>query len=86
VGRLAAELLAGIDAYRHFAREYVHDEDRLVRLRESMFGQLAERLSQDGYAGHSADVWAVLTIDVELNAQGLDVWLKRRQHLSTRGG
>lgn len=80
VERLAADLHAGIDAYRYIALEHEHDDERLARLRESMFGYLAERLVQHGYSGDSDDMWAVLSIDVELNAQGLDVWLKRRQH------
>jgi glyoxylase-like metal-dependent hydrolase (beta-lactamase superfamily II) len=86
VERLAADLHAGIDAYRHIALEHEHDDERLARLQESMFGYLAERLTQHGYAGSTEDMWTVLNIDVDLNAQGLDVWLKRRQHLRTGGG
>lgn len=80
VPRLAADLHAGIDAYRSMALEHEHDDDRLVRLRESMFGYFAERLAEHGYTGDAEDMWSVLSIDVDLNAQGLDVWLKRRAH------
>ncbi len=78
--RLAADLHAAVDAYRYIALEHERDDRRLVRLRESMFAYLAERLREHGYAGGSDDMWAVLGIDVDLNAQGLDVWLKRRRH------
>ena len=79
VPRLAADLHAGIDAYRFIALEHEHDDLRLKCLRESMFAWLAERLLQHGYTGDTDDMWSVLHIDVELNAQGLDVWLRRRQ-------
>lgn len=79
VPRLAADLHAGVDAYRHIALEHEHDDDRLPRLRESMFAYLAERLVRHGYTGDTDDMWSVLSIDVDLNAQGLDVWLDRRK-------
>lgn len=77
--RLVADLHAGIDAYRHMALTHEQDDDRPERLRESMFAYLGERAHAHGYAGDSDDLWSLLGIDVDLNAQGLDVWLKRRK-------
>lgn len=78
--RLAADLHRGIDAYRHIALEHEHDNERLQKLRDGMFAWFAEGLLERGYAGDSDAMWAVLGFDVDLNAQGLDVWLKRRRN------
>ena len=78
--RLAVDLHRGIDAYRHIALEHEHDDERLQKLRDSMFAWFGEGLLEHGYSGDSDAMWAVLHIDVDLNAQGLDVWLKRRRN------
>jgi glyoxylase-like metal-dependent hydrolase (beta-lactamase superfamily II) len=78
--RLAADLHRGIDAYRRIALELEHEDQRLASLRDGMFGWFTESLLERGYAGDTEDMWAVLHIDVDLNAQGLDVWLRRRRN------
>lgn len=77
--RLVSDLHTGIDAYRFMALDNEHAEERLQELQSAMFAYLAERLQQHGYKGSEDDMWSVLSIDVNLNAQGLDVWLARRQ-------
>jgi hypothetical protein len=77
--RLVGDLHTGIDAYRFMALDNEHTDDRLEVLQGAMFSYLAERLQQHGYNGDEDDMWSVLSIDVNLNAQGLDVWLARRQ-------
>ncbi|HNP36073.1 MAG TPA: MBL fold metallo-hydrolase [Woeseiaceae bacterium] len=77
--RLVSDLHSGIDAFRFMALDAEQSEDRLQQLRRCIFGYLAERLAQHGYDGDEDAMWAVLSIDVDLNAQGLDVWLKRRE-------
>ena len=38
-----------------------------------------EQLDEHDYHGDREQVAAVMSIDVELNAQGLEVWLERRK-------
>tara|TARA_R110002049_G_scaffold20717_32_gene76104 strand:+ start:6245 stop:7213 length:969 start_codon:yes stop_codon:yes gene_type:complete len=77
--RLVSNLHAGIDAYRFMALEVEHAPDRREKLRSRMFQYLAEGLQRHGYKGDEDAMWSVLNIDVDLNAQGLDVWLDRRK-------
>ena len=75
--RLAAEMHAGIDAYVAIARRHADDENRDQAVRDSIFDYYADRLERHGFAGDRAAVWSVLGMDVELNSQGLAVWLDR---------
>jgi glyoxylase-like metal-dependent hydrolase (beta-lactamase superfamily II) len=77
--RLASQMHAGIDAYVAIANQHEHDDNRLEGLRESLFEYYVEQLDEHGYDGGREEAAAVLSIDVELNAQGLDVWLQRRK-------
>jgi glyoxylase-like metal-dependent hydrolase (beta-lactamase superfamily II) len=76
VERLASQMHAGIDAYVTMARRHEHD-DQPAALRESLLDFYAEQLEDHGYRGDRDTVREVLGIDIELNAQGLEVWLKR---------
>ena len=77
--RLAADLHAGIEAYRAMALANESADDRPAALRQSMFDYFAERLRAHGFSGDRDTMKDILVIDVELNAQGLDVWLERRK-------
>jgi glyoxylase-like metal-dependent hydrolase (beta-lactamase superfamily II) len=77
--RLAAQMHAGIDAYVAIANEHEHDDNRPAALRDSLFEYYVEQLDEHGYEGDRDQVAAVMNIDVELNAQGLEVWLERRK-------
>ncbi len=78
LGRLAADMHTGIDAYRQMALDAEGAADRQATLETSMFDYLSRRLEAHGFEGDRAAMWPVLEIDVRLNAQGLDVWLTRR--------
>lgn len=75
--RLAGQMHAGIDAYVAMARQHEHDDNRSMVLRESLVDYYAEQLEDHGYVGDRDMLLAALGIDIELNAQGLEVWLKR---------
>ena len=79
VARLAGQMHAGIDAYVAMARQHEHEDDRCAALRESLRDYYAEQLEEHGYVGDREMMREVLGIDIELNAQGLEVWLKRQQ-------
>lgn len=76
--RLATQMHAGLDAYVRMAKEHAQDHDRAAALRAGMFEYYERRLVEHGYAGDRDAMWSVLSIDVELNAQGLDVWLSKQ--------
>lgn len=75
--RLALEMHEGIDAYVDMAKDHENDDDRLGALRKSLFEYYVERLEGHGYDGDRELIQSIMSIDVELNAQGLDVWLER---------
>lgn len=77
--RLAQQMHAGIDAYVQMAEQVESDDDRTGKLRELLFEYYAERLDEHGYDGGRKGIRSVMEIDISLNAQGLDVWLGRRQ-------
>jgi len=77
--RLASDMHAGIDAYVAMARRHARDQDRSTRLKESLFDYYVERLEQHGYSGDRNAILAVLGLDINLNSQGLEVWLDRQQ-------
>ena len=77
VDLLAADLRVGLAAYQRIARANADAPDRHARLYAELMdfhlGQLRER----GNPLTEARARAVLDIDVEINAQGLEVWLDR---------
>ena len=80
--RLARDLHAGIEAYREMALDAEAEHDRLAALRQRMFEYLAGRLVAHGFGGDRDTMQEIIGIDVELNAQGLSVWLDRRKKQS----
>jgi len=75
--RLAAEMHDGIDMYVALARRHESGGDRSTALRKSLFEYYVERLEGHGYHGDREMIQSILSVDVELNAQGLEVWLER---------
>ncbi|MTW20854.1 MBL fold metallo-hydrolase [Allochromatium palmeri] len=60
-------------------REEGQPEDgRQGRIKESVTAHLTQRAREHGVDLHDAHIQELLTVDTELNAQGLEVWLQRR--------
>ena len=76
--RLAADMHAGIDAYVAMARAAAGRADRADWLRRAMFDYFVGRLAEHGFAADHDALRSLLDLDVELNAQGLEVWLDRQ--------
>jgi glyoxylase-like metal-dependent hydrolase (beta-lactamase superfamily II) len=76
VPRLAALLLDQVDAMVALARELQDAPQRHERLKQALRTLYLDRLREHGFADadHAAEL---LAMDVELNAQGLAVWLDR---------
>ena len=79
LGRLATDMHAGIDAFVAMAREHQDDENRAEVLRASMFEHFVAGLADHGYTGDRESMYSILDVDVELNSQGLEVWLSRQK-------
>ncbi|MEI2431464.1 MBL fold metallo-hydrolase [Lysobacter yananisis] len=76
--RLGAELIEQIDDMVRMARAaQVGGEGMHARLTAALADYYAARARAHGSALSDAQVRAALAIDVELNAQGLEVWLAR---------
>ncbi len=75
--RLAAEMHHGLDAFVAIAERHRATDNRKAALQGSLFEYSAERLAEHGYSGDVDTIHAVLDMDIDLNAQGLEVWLDR---------
>jgi hypothetical protein len=76
--RLAGDLHAAIDEFVGIARRHASAADRSSRIRQDMFDYLDRRLDAHGYTGDAATRHRLIDADVELNSQGLEVWLSRQ--------
>ena len=77
LGRLAADMHAGIDAFVEMARAHQAEPNRGERIQQAMDDYLSGRLVEHGFKGDRAAIWSLLEIDIVLNAQGLVSWLER---------
>jgi len=75
--RLAADMHKGIDAFVSMAREHASKEKRTEILQAAMFEYFVAGLGDHGFKGDREIMWSILNIDVNLNTQGLEVWLDR---------
>jgi glyoxylase-like metal-dependent hydrolase (beta-lactamase superfamily II) len=75
--RLAADLHECVNDFVALARKHEDDSDRSTRIRQGMFDYLSGRLESHGFEGGATRRHELLDIDVELNSQGLEVWLDR---------
>jgi glyoxylase-like metal-dependent hydrolase (beta-lactamase superfamily II) len=76
--RLAGDLHVAIDEFVAIARRHAATDDRSSRIRQDMFDYLDRRLDAHGYTGDAATRHRLIDADVELNSQGLEVWLSRQ--------
>jgi glyoxylase-like metal-dependent hydrolase (beta-lactamase superfamily II) len=75
VERLAADLHAQIDAMVALARAAADQPDRHAALMESLTDLYADRAEAHGWTHGREALQRVLAMDIELNAQGLAIWL-----------
>ena len=75
VERLAADLHAQIDAMVALARAAAGQPDRHAALMASLTDLYAERARAHGWAHGREALRQLLAMDIELNAQGLAIWL-----------
>lgn len=75
--RLARELKQRVAAFAGLARRLASAPGRTAAMRSEMFALLSAWLDEHGYTGDAALRHRLLDDDVELNVQGLEVWLDR---------
>ena len=86
VTRLADELRHSIREFSDIALEVDSiGEIGRARMAERMLDSLLRRLRTHGCTLPQAQIHELLRLDVELNAQGLDVWRERRRKAGTGG-
>jgi glyoxylase-like metal-dependent hydrolase (beta-lactamase superfamily II) len=76
--RIGQQLLAQIDAMVDAARALANESDRHVKLRAAFREIYVNELRRCGSTLSDAQIDPLLETDVELNAQGLGVWLDRQ--------
>ncbi|MFC3714744.1 MBL fold metallo-hydrolase [Luteimonas soli] len=77
VARLGADLIEQVDAMVALARGCDGGSDRHARLVDALTAFYVERARRHGVVDAAAVVPRLLALDIELNAQGLEVWLDR---------
>jgi glyoxylase-like metal-dependent hydrolase (beta-lactamase superfamily II) len=77
VGKLATDLHVQIDSMVGLARAAHGKPDRHAALVESLTDFYAARAQDHGWSGGRDMLRDLLGMDIELNAQGLEVWLDR---------
>ncbi|MGN7918038.1 MBL fold metallo-hydrolase [Lysobacter sp. 22409] len=82
VQRLGAELIEQIDAMVRIGQAQAADGERHARLSEALRALYTERALAHGSPLSEAQIHAGLAVDIELNAQGLAVWLDRQAERS----
>jgi len=75
---LGDQLAQGIDAFATIALD-ASGNDRLGKIRRGLLAWVRERLRSQGADIGAARLEAVLGMDLDLNAQGLEIWLRRRE-------
>jgi len=79
VPRLAADLHRLIDAHVAIAERHAGaGEGRKQLIEDDIWALVAEEAKRGGWKTSEAETRRILALDVELNAQGLDVWLAGR--------
>ncbi len=76
--RLARELKERVLAFADLGLRYREAHDRADKLRHGMFAMMSEWLDAHGYPRDDARRHWLLDDDIELNCQGIEVWLDRK--------
>jgi glyoxylase-like metal-dependent hydrolase (beta-lactamase superfamily II) len=82
--RLASHLLAQLDEIEALGRRLAAHAHRDEALREGMAGVLVAHAGIEALGMSAAQARELLAIDIELNAQGLAVWLAREAKAGAR--
>ncbi|MDJ0917843.1 MAG: MBL fold metallo-hydrolase [Woeseiaceae bacterium] len=76
--RLAADMHHHLDAFVAISKDAIPARERVSVIRKGLFDHLADRIRAHGFKGDTEAIRNIIWMDCELNAQGLDIWLKRQ--------
>lgn len=76
--RLARELKDRVLAFADLGRRHRESRDRADKLRRGMFAMISGWLDAHGFPRDEGERHRLLDDDVELNCQGIEVWLDRK--------
>lgn len=79
VDRLAPQLLAGVDALVEIGERRAWDENRFERIRQDISDWLTAAVRNHGVQLSDEALQHIIGTDIQLNAQGAEVWLQRRE-------
>jgi len=79
VPRLARDLYEQIDAMVAIAQEHAAGADRHTRIADDLAALYTSRAQAHGCTLDAAQVRELLAMDIELNTQGLEVWLDKQR-------
>jgi len=80
IARLATDLHRDLDAFVMIAERHAGaGPEREPRIRRELRAYLGDRLAGHGVRLNESRLDDLLAMDIELNAQGLEVWLERRK-------
>jgi glyoxylase-like metal-dependent hydrolase (beta-lactamase superfamily II) len=75
IPRRAAALLEAVDGHVRAARAAPPGAGRFAAIRAGLATQLLEALARHGWTGTQEEALAAYAVDLDLNSQGLEVWL-----------
>ncbi|MEX0733502.1 MAG: MBL fold metallo-hydrolase [Steroidobacteraceae bacterium] len=76
--RLAREMKERVRAYADLGQRYAAAPDRASKLRNGMFAMMSAWLDEHGFPRDDGKRHRLLDDDIELNCQGVEVWLDRK--------
>ncbi|HEX7915602.1 MBL fold metallo-hydrolase [Rudaea sp.] len=79
VSRLARDLYVQIDAMVAIAQKHAADADRHARIADDLAALFTARAQAHGCTFDPVQVGELLAMDIELNTQGLEVWLDKQR-------
>jgi glyoxylase-like metal-dependent hydrolase (beta-lactamase superfamily II) len=79
LARLVGDMHAGIDAHVKIAKACAADQDRIATIKPKLHTWLVQKVREHGCTLDQASVDTWLSMDIDLNAKGLSVWLARIQ-------
>lgn len=77
IPKLAGDLHRRLDEFVAIAKRHVDSDDRTAAMAAAIRAYMKDELDAHGFTGDDDVREAVLGPDIDLNAQGLDVWLNR---------
>ncbi len=83
VEKLARDLFVQIDAMVAIARAHASDVSRHVRITDALADLYISRAQEHGCKFDAVRIRELLAMDIELNAQGLEVWLELERQRTT---